>query len=129
MRVKDSTSKVNHVPQLHQILPKRTGILRWQASLPALGCMENQIYFITGCCRDYFPALELEQAKQVIWERLEHYCNEFEFFLWLASVMSNHDHLIGYSRSGANLKKILQRFHGSTIKLINDLLPERRTNF
>jgi hypothetical protein len=71
--------------------------------------MDNQVYFITGCCRDYFPALESEQAKQVIWERLEHYCNEFEFFLWIASVMSNHDHLIGYSRSGANLKKIMQR--------------------
>jgi hypothetical protein len=43
--------------------------------------------------------------------------------------MSNHDHLIGYSRSGANLKKIMQRFHGSTAKLINDLLPERRADF
>ena len=89
--------------------------------------IDNQVYFITGCCRDHFPALISEQAKLIFWDRLEHYCAQFLFFPWVVSVLSNHYHILGYARVGLNLKPLMQRLHGSVS--VNDLLPERRHHF
>jgi hypothetical protein len=47
--------------------------------------------------------------------------------------MNNHYHLLGYNRLGSNLKTLMQRFHGSVAKLVNDQLElnhqERRADF
>lgn len=91
--------------------------------------VDNQVYFITGCCRDHSPAFQAVKAREIFWDRLEHYCAQFGFVLWVASLMSNHYHLVGYNRVGQNLKTLMQRFHGSVAKLVNDELPERRADF
>jgi hypothetical protein len=43
--------------------------------------------------------------------------------------MVNHYHLLGHLKVGLDLKLLMQRFHGSVAKLVNDLLPERRPDF
>jgi hypothetical protein len=91
--------------------------------------VDNQVNFITGCCRDHFPAFRTDEAKLVFWDRIEHYCAQYHFYPWVASLMSNHYHLVGYNRLGSELKHLMQRFHGSVAKLVNDRLPQRREDF
>ncbi|MEX0777041.1 MAG: transposase [Phycisphaeraceae bacterium] len=91
--------------------------------------VDNQIYFITARCRERFPAFTSEQAKAVFWKQLESCCRDAGFVPIVATLMDNHYHLLGYNRSGNALKRMMQRLHGSTAKLVNDLLPERRTEF
>jgi hypothetical protein len=43
--------------------------------------------------------------------------------------MHNHYHAIGYMFDGQHLAPMLQRFHGATSKLVNDLLPQRKVPF
>jgi REP element-mobilizing transposase RayT len=91
--------------------------------------VDNQVYFITARCRDRFPAFASEQAKAVFWVKFDQYTKEFGFEPWVTSLMDNHYHTVGYLKHGQSLMKMMQRLHGSVAKLVNDLLPQRRTNF
>jgi hypothetical protein len=91
--------------------------------------VDNQVYFITARCRDQFRAFATEQAKAIFWDRFNHYCAEFGFVPWVTSLLDNHYHTLGYQKIGLNLKFLMQRLHGSVAKMVNDLLPKRRTDF
>jgi REP element-mobilizing transposase RayT len=91
--------------------------------------VDNQVYFLTARCRDRFPAFCSDAAKIIFWNRFDHYTAEFGFVPWVTSLMDNHYHTLGYLRAGANLPKMMQRIHGSVAKLVNDLLPNRLTQF
>jgi REP element-mobilizing transposase RayT len=90
---------------------------------------DNTIYFITARCRDRFPAFESEAAKAVLWDRFLHHTALFGFVPWVTSLLDNHYHSMGYLKIGTSLGPMMQRIHGSTAKLVNDLLPERRVPF
>jgi hypothetical protein len=91
--------------------------------------IDNQVYFITARCREQFPAFATEEARRVFWDRFDHYTKVFRFVPWVTSLLSNHYHTLGYLYEGHNLPTLMQRLHGSVAKLVNDLLPERRTMF
>jgi REP element-mobilizing transposase RayT len=91
--------------------------------------VDNQVYFLTARCRDRFPAFASEAAKAVFWDRFDHYAAEFGFVPWVTSLLDNHYHTIGYLRIGKNLPTMMQRIHGSVAKLVNDLLPQRLSEF
>jgi REP element-mobilizing transposase RayT len=91
--------------------------------------VDNQVYFITARCRDKFAAFATEGAKSVFWDRFDHYADEFGFVPWVTSLLDNHYHTLGYLRIGKNLSRMMQRLHGSTAKLVNDLLTERVVPF
>jgi hypothetical protein len=91
--------------------------------------IDNQIYFISARCRDKSPALTTEAAKDVFWDRFDHYSAEFGFTAWVTSLLDNHYHTVGYLRIGKNLSSMMQRLHGSTVKLVNDLLAVRLVPF
>lgn len=92
-------------------------------------CIDNQVYFITARCRGQYPAFATTEAKNVFWNRFEHYTHEFGFVPWVTSLLDNHYHTLGYLKEGKNLPVLLQRLHGSVAKLVNDLLPTRRSEF
>src|SRR5204863_2265487 len=89
----------------------------------------NQVYFITGKCLEGFPALQSEKAKSIFWDRFEFYSNEAKFQPWVVSLLDNHYHIVGYCELGDNLPEMMRKFHGSTSKLINELLVKRRVPF
>lgn len=91
--------------------------------------VDNQVYFITARCRDKYPAFAGEAANRVFWDRLSHYTAAHGFVPWITSLLDNHYHTIGYLRFGNELSRMMQRIHGSTAKLVNDLLPQRRREF
>ncbi len=91
--------------------------------------VDNQVYFITARCRDKYPAFASDAAKNVFWDRFDHYTAEFGFVPWVTSLLDNHYHTLGYLRIGKNLSPMMQRLHGSTAKLVNDILPERLLPF
>jgi hypothetical protein len=90
---------------------------------------DNQVYFLTARCWDRFPAFASEQAKQIFWDRFDHYTHEAQFTPWVTSIVNNHYHALGYCKFGDKLGTMMQRIHGSVAKLVNDLLPERHTPF
>jgi REP element-mobilizing transposase RayT len=90
---------------------------------------DNQVYFITARCRDRFPAFATDAAAAVFWDRFEHYRREAGFVTWVATLMNNHYHFLGYCRVGKTLGPMMRKLHGSVAKLVNDLLPERRVPF
>src|SRR5438067_1745993 len=79
--------------------------------------VDNQIYFITARCRDKHLAFASDKAKNVFWDRFEHYCKEFSIVCLIVSLLDNHYHAILYVKVGANLKTFMQRLHGSVAKL------------
>ncbi len=90
---------------------------------------DNQVYFITARCRDRFAAFASGRAKAIFWDRFEFYTQEGLFTPWVTSLLDNHYHVIGYCKLGDNLGPMMRRIHGSTAKLVNDLLPQRRIPF
>ena len=91
--------------------------------------LDNQMYFITARCRDRYRAFESEEAKQVFWDRFDHYTSAYGFTPCVTALLNNHYHTLGYLKIGANLGVMMQRIHGSVAKLVNDVLPERRVPF
>jgi len=106
---------------------------RWpseQASYPGAHrfehwCIDNHVYFITARCRDQYPAFASEEAKQVFWDRFEHYTRTCTFEPWITSLIDNHYHALGFLRAGEQLKVMMQRIHGSVAKLVNDVLESQ----
>jgi hypothetical protein len=49
--------------------------------------------------------------------------------LWVATLMNNHYHLIGYCSRGEELGEMMRKIHGSVAKLVNDTLTVRRVPF
>ena len=90
---------------------------------------DNQVYFITARCRDRFQAFASEKAKAVFWDRFLHYTGQAKFHPWIVSLIDNHYHVLGYCEIGDNLGQMMRKLHGSTAKMVNDLLPERRVPF
>jgi hypothetical protein len=91
--------------------------------------VDNQVYFVTGKCRDGYSAFASEEAKGIFWDRFDHYAKVFEFEPSVVSLLNNHYHFVGYVKLGEQFKNFMQRLHGSVAKLVNDLLPERRVPF
>jgi hypothetical protein len=91
--------------------------------------VDNQVYFITARCRDKFPAFASEQAKVIFWDRFEHYTKKHGFVPWVTSLLDNHYHSEGYLKDASVLPIMMQRIHGSVAKLVNDILPERLSEF
>lgn len=89
----------------------------------------NTVYFITARCRDKYAAFATERAKDVFWDRFEHYSRLHGFVPWVTTLMNNHYHTLGYLRVGTELKEMMRKIHGSVAKLVNDLLPDRRVPF
>src|SRR4051812_3562258 len=90
---------------------------------------DNTVYFITARCRDGVAAFTSEEAKQIFWNRFEHYCKQYGFVPWVTSLLHNHYHTLGYLKVGENLGPFMQHVHGSVAKLVNGLLPERLVPF
>jgi len=90
---------------------------------------DNQVYFITARCRDGYPTFASDGACSVFWDRFEHYTRLHTFEPWVATLMSNHYHVVGYLKVGSELRGMMRKLHGSVAKLVNDLLPERRVPF
>ena len=91
--------------------------------------VDNQVYFITSRCRERYPAFASAGAQATFWERFDHHASQHGYTPWVTTLMNNHYHTLGYLRHGSQLPRFMQRLHGSVAKLVNDLLPERRTEF
>jgi REP element-mobilizing transposase RayT len=90
---------------------------------------DNSVYFITARCRGKFPAFQAESAKQIFWDRFNHYTQMHRFETWAVSLLDNHYHKIGYVKDASQLGEMMRKIHGSVAKLVNDLLPQRQVPF
>jgi hypothetical protein len=64
---------------------------------------DNSVYFITARCAERFPALASDDAKNVFWDRFEHYTRVHTFTPIVTSVLDNHYHVLGYLKIGEEL--------------------------
>lgn len=91
--------------------------------------LDNCVYFITARCRDRTRCFWTEDAKEIFWDRFEHYVQGHGFVPWVTTLMDNHYHTLGYSREGRNLGALMQKIHGSVAKMVNDILTVRLQPF
>jgi len=91
--------------------------------------VDNQVYFITGRCREKSPAFASEAAKGIFWDRFEYYTAKCSFVPWVTSLMTNHYHILGYCRTGSTIREMMRPLHGSVAKLVNDILSVRLVPF
>src|SRR5687768_2939674 len=89
----------------------------------------NTVYFLTARCRGKTLAFQSDAAKQIFWDRLLHYAAQYNFVLWVVSLLDNHYHLVGYLKEGENLGPFVRHLHGSVAKMVNDLLPVKLKPF
>jgi hypothetical protein len=90
---------------------------------------DNTVYFITSKVVNGAHAFASEQAKQIFWDRFNHYSAKYDFVPWVRTLMINHYHFLGYLKNGANLGPFMQHLHGSVAKLVNDTLHTRIVPF
>lgn len=90
---------------------------------------DNQVYFITARCRNQYPAFATGPAKQIFWDRFDHYTGNYGFTPWVTSLLDNHYHTLGYLKRGEGLGPMMQHLHGSVAKRVNDTLDTRRKPF
>lgn len=48
---------------------------------------------------------------------------------WVATLLDNHYHTLGYLKVGENLGEMMRKIYGSVAKLVNDTLEVRRVPF
>src|ERR1043165_8162714 len=72
---------------------------------------DNSVYFITARCRDKYHAFRTEEAKQIFWDRFEHYTKLYCFVPFLTTLMHNHYHTLGYLKLGVNLAPMMRKLH------------------
>jgi len=84
--------------------------------------LDNQVYFITARCHKKYPALVSTHAKSIFWERFTFYTDQYAFTPWIASLMDNHYHTLGYLERGSGLSPMMKGIHGSVAKLVKDVL-------
>ena len=125
-----TTPHTNGAPLNWTRQSSHTRTLTWRGRHRFEHCRrDNQVYFITARCRDKHPAFASDQAKHVFWDRFDHAAQRYEFFPWVVSLLDNHYHMLGYLRHGDALGPMMQRFHGSVAKLVNDLNDRRLAPF
>jgi hypothetical protein len=90
---------------------------------------DNTVYFITSKARDSLHVFVSDRAKEIFWDRFTFWTNRYGFEPWVTSLLDNHYHTVGYLQTGENLGPMMQRFHGSVAKLVNDTLPVRHVPF
>lgn len=83
---------------------------------------DNQVYFITARCHDKYLAFASERAKEIFWEKFDHYTKKHNFRPWITSLLDNHYHTLGYLKRGLELAPMMKGIHGSVAKLVNDLI-------
>ncbi len=90
---------------------------------------DNTVYFITSKVRDGYPAFRGDAAKDVFWDRFDHYARLHGFFPWVATVMINHYYFVGYLRDGSQLGEMMRKLHGSVAWLVMKSIDVRHVPF
>ena len=74
---------------------------------------DNSVYFITSKVRDGAHLFLSREARDVFWDRFDHYTKAHTFTPWVTTVLSNHYHTLGYLRVGKELGEMMRKLHGS----------------
>ena len=90
---------------------------------------DNTVYFITARVRDRHHAFATDQAKQIFWNRFDHYAVLHGYTPWITTLIDNHYHTLGYLKEGRQLGQLMRKLHGSVAKLVNDTLSTRHLPF
>jgi putative transposase len=89
-------------------------MLKKYAHAPAHLFLDNTPYFITGAIYEKRSLLKDIAAKRLLWKQTEVYFQKYCWELQHWVILDNHYHLMGISRLGEDLTRIVQGIHGST---------------
>jgi hypothetical protein len=90
---------------------------------------DNTVYFVTSKVRDGFTAFQSDRAKEIFWDRFDHYTKLHAFFPWVATVMNNHYHFEGYMRDASQLGEMMRKLHGSIAWLVMKEMGSKHVPF
>jgi len=82
--------------------------------------LDDTPYFITGAIYEKRRLLESAEIKQLLLKQINEYFKKFEWALHHWVILDNHYHLMGKSKLGKDMTRIMQGIHGSTSKPIQE---------
>lgn len=74
---------------------------------------DRTVYLVTARVRDRLPIFLNSESANVFWSKLLQYTTQHGFELWIATLMSNHYHFIGFLERGSQLGEMMRKLHGS----------------
>jgi len=75
--------------------------------------VDNQVYFITSRTRAGFLAFSGRDARDVFWNRFDHYTRLHHFTPWVTTLIGNHYHTLGSLKYGPESGPMMRKLHGS----------------
>lgn len=93
-------------------------MLKKYAHAPAHLFLDNTPYFITGAIYQKRLLLKNIATKQLLYKQMEVCFQKYQWELQHWVMLDNHYHLMGISKLGKDLPRIVQGIHGSTSMLI-----------
>lgn len=90
---------------------------------------DNTVYFITSRVRDGLAAFSTQPAIDIFWDRFTYYTQLHGFVPWVATLMNNHYHFVGYLRDGNQLGEMMRKLHGSIAWMVMKKIDLRHVPF
>ena len=82
--------------------------------------LDNTPYFITGAIYEKRFLLKSKELKKLLLQQITHNFKTYQWQLHQWVILDNHYHLMGRSKSGKDLTRIMQGLHGGTSKPVQD---------
>jgi putative transposase len=95
-------------------------MLKKHPHTPAHLFLDDTPYFITGAIYEKRHLLESTELKQLLLKQINEYFKQYDWELHHWVILDNHFHLMGKSKLGKDMTRIMQGIHGSTSKPIQE---------
>src|SRR5690348_14632097 len=79
---------------------------------------DQTVYLVTSRVREGRHLFLSREASDIFWQKFQQYSLAHGFEPWIASLLSNHYHFIGFLEKGNELGEMMRRLHGSVAWLV-----------
>ena len=90
---------------------------------------DRTVYLVTSRVREGKHLFADDGACEIFWGKFLQYANAHGFEPWIASLLSNHYHFVGFLETGRELGEMMRRLHGSVAWLVCKGLDVRHKPF
>ncbi len=97
-----------------EVLHSQVAMLKKYSHAPAHLFLDDMPYFITGAIYQKRHLLKDAGIKEILWRQIDACFQQHQWELQHWVILDNHYHLMGLSKMGEELPRIIQGIHGGT---------------
>ena len=80
--------------------------------------VDRTVYFLTARVREGLFAFEDPACQTIFWSKFDQYTRAHQFDPWIATLLVNHYHVVGFAQNRVALGQMMRKLHGSIAWLI-----------